>query len=179
MRERQPPRLAFVVEGDLDRAVVETLARRIWGHPVHLHTVRLGGKAAVPWLWSAAMPLLDEKGYDHVIVLLDADTTSRDDIVEQEDALKAQFAQHRLREDEVSLVLAVPEIEAWLIADEDAAPEEAPREKLTRRYGHRTRELFAKRADALDLQVGRERSPSLNRFIETLEELQARFARAA
>lgn len=175
-----PFKLAFIVEGDLDRVVVETLARQIWSEaPPKIHTVRLGGKAAVPWVWSTVLALLDEKDYDHVVIVLDADSASPDDVEVQRAAVRAQLGQHHLGEEEVSIVFAVPELEAWLIADHDEEPEHNSRARFEALFGRRTPSKMESRAQVLDLGVARERSPSLDAFVRTLDALRLRVDKAA
>lgn len=100
-------RIAFVVEGDTDKAVAEALARRVWRIlPERMRTVRLGGRAAVPWLWETVLTLLEEKGYDHVVVLLDADE-EHDHADDALDEIKAALASHHIDEKNVSVFLAV------------------------------------------------------------------------
>ena len=172
-------KLAFIVEGDTDRVVVETLARQVWSAPPKIHTVRLGGKAAVPWVWSTVLALLDEKNYDHVVILLDADSTSPDDVEVQRAAIRAQLRQHHFGEEEVSIAFAVPELEAWLIADRAKEPERDSRARFEALFGGRTPEIIEQRARALNLDVARERSPSLDEFMRTLDALRHRVDKAA
>lgn len=174
-----PTKLAFIVEGTHDMIAIEAIVERMWRNPPHAHTVRLGGKAAVPWIWSTVLMLLDEKHYDHVVIALDADTTVAEDIDDQRAAIRAQLSKHRLNEHEVSIVFAVPELEAWLIADLDDDPELDSRAKFEQRFGRRTPTSIAERARSLDLDVARRRSPSLDRFMTTLEELRQRLDKAA
>lgn len=174
--EQGRSRIAFIVEGDRDRLAVEALARRIWRDALHMHTVRLGGKAAVPWLWSAVMTLLDEKHYDHVVVVLDADTTSEETIEYQREALWKQLTEHRVTQDEVTIILAVPELESWLLSDQTEDPDLRTRTEFEARYGRRDPAVMAEVAERLDFEVGRKRSQSLDRFLSTLEALGQKHA---
>lgn len=169
-------RVGFVVEGNRDRFAVEALARRVWHDALHMHTVPLGGRASVPWLWSTVMTLLDEKDYDHVVVVLDADSTSEETIEYQREVLWQQLADHRVTEDEATIILAVPELESWLLSDQIEAPESSTRTDFAARFGGRDPALMAQVAERLDLEVGRKRSKSLDRFLSTLEALGQKHA---
>ncbi len=175
----QPFKLAFVVEGTTDATVVETLVPRVWSPPPQVHAVRLGGKAAVPWIWSTVAALRDEKHYDHVVVLLDADSTAQDEIEEQHAALWAQLKRHRFTEEEVSVCFAVPELEAWLLADVEQQPERDPRTRFEERFGRRSRRRVEQRASELDIAGARHASSSFDQFVKTLEALREQRERAA
>jgi hypothetical protein len=173
-------RIAFVVEGDHDKAVVEALAQRIWRvPPERMRTVRLGGRAAIPWLWDTVVTLLEEKGYDHVVVLLDAD----DDDEDSEEAaglvaeIKAELANHHIDEKKVSVLLAVPMLEAWLLADTEEQPEVPDaRKRLRNLLGRWSPDKLADMVRNLDLDKARRRSPSLHMFLAELESLRPRTA---
>jgi hypothetical protein len=173
----QAQRIAFVVEGDPDKAVVEALAQRIWRVPSErIRTVRLGGRAAIPWLWDTVLTLLEDKGYDHVVVLLDA----HDDEEDPEEAasalvaeIKAELATHRIDEKRVSILLAVPVLEAWLLADREEQPEVPDaKQRLHGILGRWSPDKLAEMVRDLDLDKARRRSPSLDAFLAALEDLR-------
>lgn len=172
----QAERIAFVVEGDADKAVAEALARRVWRVlPERMRTVRLGGRAAVPWLWETVLTLLEEKGYEHVVVLLDADDQSEDpeDAADLAADIKAALASHHIDEKKVSVFLAVPVLEAWLLAGTDERPE-APdaKQRLRDLLGRWSPDEAADVVKSLDLDRARRRSPSLDAFVAGLESLR-------
>ncbi|HEU4410369.1 MAG TPA: DUF4276 family protein [Polyangiaceae bacterium] len=170
----QAERIAFVVEGDADKAVVESLAKRIWQTPPErVHTVRLGGRAAVPWLWATVLTLLDEKHYNHVVVLLDADTADGEKAADRVEELKAELLKHRITDDSVSIFLAVPELEAWLLAATEENPEvPGAKQRLRAALPEATSpDELARLASKLNLREARRRSPSLNTFLSALESL--------
>ena len=153
-------RIAFVVEGDTDKAVAEALARRVWRIlPERMRTVRLGGRAAVPWLWETVLTLLEEKGYDHA-----------DDAL---DEIKAALASHHIDEKSVSVFLAVPVLEAWILAGTDEQPEVPDaKQRLRKLLGRRSPDELADAVKSLDLEKARRRSPSLDAFVAGLESLR-------
>jgi hypothetical protein len=105
-------KLGFLVEGDTDRLVVEAIARRILPRGISFHTVRVGGKAALMSAYTSAIVLLS-KGYDHVILIFDADTQDPESVVKQQVAIETTLVDHHLQE-KVTVVAAIPTVTAWL-----------------------------------------------------------------
>ncbi|MEM9459234.1 MAG: DUF4276 family protein [Myxococcota bacterium] len=172
-----PERIAFVVEGDADRDVAETLAKRVWAAlPERFHTVRLGGRAAIPWLWNTVLTLLEEKDYEHVVVLLDADTIDGDEAYRRVAELEAELSKRQIAKESVSILLAVPELEAWLLAETEENPEvldakQRLQQRMPKHQGKVSPNTLANLARTLNLPRARERSPSLNSFLAVLESL--------
>ena len=167
-------RIAFVVEGDTDKAVAEALAQRVWRiPPERMRTVRLGGRAAVPWLWETVLTLLEEKGYDHVVVLLDADDEDPEDADDGVAEIKAALVSHHIDEKSVSVFLAVPVLEAWILAGTDEQPEVPDaKQRLLNLLGRWSPDELADAVKSLDLEKARRRSPSLDAFVTGLESLR-------
>lgn len=171
-------KIGFVVEGDIDKAVVEEIARRILSMrlnstPFKAYAVRLGGRLALRRAYSSVLALLDESEYDHVIVVLDADSARKDDVERTTRHYEDMMRAHQLTSDDVSVCLAVPTIEAWLLPDTFVKPEEVndPKYELLTKLG--VPRLHADRAQALasavDLDKLRRRSPSFDKFAKALE----------
>jgi hypothetical protein len=169
-------KIGFIVEGDTDKTIVESLARKIFGPKFHVHAVRRGGKAALTWAYTSALVLLEDKGYAHVIVVADADTTDPDDVERQRRRLEGIMSEHHLGPDVVTVCMAVPVIDAWLLARYYDAPETIPdpgkvlETELWQSLGETENEL-AQAVRDLDITLARRRSPSFDRFVSTLERL--------
>jgi len=168
-------KIGFLVEGDVDKAVVEALASRILGPSFRPYAVRLGGEVALPWAYATVLSLLEEKHYPHVVLVLDADSTNPNEVERRQQTLQGSLARHHLGANEVTVCLAVPSIEAWLLAGQRADPERVlqPKEELRRLLGKLplSVERATDLANALDLAIARQRAPSLDRFGATLERL--------
>ena len=166
-------KIGLAVEGDIDKAVVEALGRRVLGDAARFHAVRQGGSFPLHHAWMTAQMLLDEKGYDHVIVLINTVSTLRREVDRKRAALEEQLAQHGFTEAEASVCTADPEVEAWLLAHFSERPEDSrdPAGDLARRLGvERLTVADATRlAEQIDLATARGRSPSLDAFLRTLE----------
>lgn len=164
-----PLRLAFFVEGDTDKVFVETLVPRVLGPGVSLRVVRVGGKAAFASTFFEAAQFL-EAGYASVFVLLDADTEIPEEIELQRHRLAAVFRRYGL-DDRVHIHMAVPMLEAWLLAAYRAHPEQSthPKRDLARFVGpdagDKVRELTA----ALPIDLARQRSKSFDEFVHGIE----------
>ena len=121
-------KIGFVVEGEVDKAFVEELARRVLSpklgqDELRVHAVRLGSEIALPWAYSSVLMLLEEKEYQHVLVVMDADTGRRSEAERKRHRIEDMMREHHLTKDEVSVCIAVPEIEAWLLAEYLPEPE--------------------------------------------------------
>jgi Domain of unknown function (DUF4276) len=175
-------KIGFVVEGDLDKVVVETIAHRLLDETFRAHAVRIGHRIAVRWVYSTVLALLEEKHYHHVILLLDADTSLDTEIERKERDIKAMFEEHHLDSDEVSVCFAVPEIEAWLLAEYEEHPEEIrdPKSRLVNHLGKRrpVPAVVIDLARTLDIAKARSRSPSFNAFVGTLERVAVSLSQA-
>lgn len=171
-------KIGLVVEGDIDKVVVETLGRRVLGEGVRVYAVRQGGNLATRHTWATVQMLLDEKGYEHVIVLVDSDSILRREIDRKRAALEEQLAQHGFTDAETSVCTADPEVEAWLLTHFSEHPEESrdPKGEVARRIGRDplTSEDAARIAEQIDLAAARRRSPSLDTFVATLERIARR-----
>lgn len=175
-------KIGFVVEGSLDKVVVEALAPRIAGVPDKPHVVRIGGAIAVRWAYSTVLRLLEDKGCEHVILVLDADASLASQVEKRQQEIEAMLEEHRLGSDEVSVCLAVPEIEAWLLAAYDEHPDASPNPKaaLSEHLGvpQVTDARCAELAQALDIEKARARSSSFDKFVRTLRRIVERSSQA-
>jgi hypothetical protein len=117
------PRIAFIVEGDKDELLVEALARKL---VVRLHakaqpcftTVPLGGSPHVMGILSIVLLLLG-RGCQRVIVVFDTRTTNKRRISTLLEEIQMPLIKGGVVE-RVVLVPAVPSIESWVLADEEA-----------------------------------------------------------
>src|SRR5262245_44069772 len=116
-------KLAFFVEGDTDKDIIETLAPRILGPAAQVRVVRVGGKAAFPSTFSEAAQFL-EAGYTSVFLVVDADTEIPSEIELQKQRLADVFHRYGL-DDHARIQMAVPMIEAWLLAAHRENPEQS------------------------------------------------------
>jgi hypothetical protein len=167
-------RIGFIVEGDLDRSIVEPLALRLLaGKPFAPQFIRVGGKAAFSSAYVTALKLLDRRRYEHVIVLFDADTIEPADIEWQREHIEQTLRQHQLGPEDVSVCVAVPAIEAWLLTRYLENPESLAdaKEALARQLaGTRvTPSVAARLAEELDLELARRRATSFRQFADTLD----------
>ncbi len=179
-------KMGFLVEGDIDKPVVETLARRLLREgdlqlhedDVHVHVVRSGGKSTLPWAYSTINFLLQNKKFDHVMVLLDADTRYPPELERQREKVERMFREHGLDDEEVSVCFATPELEAWLLAGQLEKPEETTDAKrdLCRALGitRLTPERAAEQARGLDLKEARRKAPSFEQFAQKIEAVAKR-----
>lgn len=167
---REKTKLGFVVEGDTDRAILEALTRRLLPERFQTHFVRLGGKAALPWAYTTVLDFL-QKGYSHVFIVFDADTSDPAQVRRQREENLAILRRHGLAE-HVSLCIAVPEIEAWLLAGLQEGPEQAasPKRTVADRLGLTASNSvgWQRAAHELDLETAAARSASLSEFVREL-----------
>ena len=166
-------RIGFVVEGDLDKAFVEALTPRLLGEAFRAYAVRIGGRMAVRWAYSTVLMLLEEKHYPHVVLLLDADTSLEPQIQRRRREIEEMLKEHHLAGEDVSVCLAVPQIEAWLLAEYEDRPEESkdPKRSLMEHLqaNRLAPTMVNDLARTLDLAKARARSPSFDAFARTLE----------
>lgn len=174
--------IGFVVEGSIDKAVVEALTPRVTGGAHQAFAVRIGGRIALRWAYSTVLMLLEEKRCPHVVMLLDADSSIPSQVDRRRREIEAMLEEHHLGRDEVSVCFAVPEIEAWLLAAYEEAPEQNENPKLAlARHLHarpRTPEEVADLAHTLDIELAIKRSPSFEEFVRTLRRIAERLAQA-
>lgn len=173
-------KIGFIVEGDIDKAVVEAIARKVLSSRLEpdslkVHAIRLGSRIALPWAYSSVLALLDEHEYQHVIIVLDADTSLRPEVERKKRRIEDMMRDHDLTPNEVSVCLVVPEIEAWLLAKHLLEPEKEsdPKSKLGENLpnGKLTIDRAGQLAKELDINTARKRSPSLENFVASLERL--------
>jgi len=180
--------IGFLVEGESDQAVVEALAvrlmkRKLGDREFFYNAVPMDGKSNLPWAHTIAVPMLEEDGYQHVIVVLDADTTHQGRAVHLRRNVEAMFARHQLGEDKVTVCLAVPAIEAWLLTAYEEHPDEVEdaKRKLCERLHVRTilPAQAAIAANKLDLDLARKRSQSFKEFADALTAIVDRLQKNA
>jgi hypothetical protein len=165
-------KLAFFVEGDADKDFVETLARRVLGPAAQVRVVRVGGKAAFSSTFSEAAQFL-EAGYASVFLVVDADTEIPSEVDLQKQRLADVFRRYGL-DDRVRIYMAVPMIEAWLLAGHRENPEQStnPKQDLARiTGGGNARDKIGTLAAQLPIDLARRRSRSFDEFVAGLETL--------
>ncbi|HYO74302.1 MAG TPA: hypothetical protein VEU33_50335 [Archangium sp.] len=168
-------KLGFIVEGDFDKEVVETLAARLLGERFHAHTVRLGGKAALPWVWSTVLDL-QARDYSHIIILVDADVSIESEVERQRREVEMNLQQHGAARN-TWVCLAVPTLGAWLLANGPARSEARsdPKGTLEMRLGRPLQPGDGARlADELDIELARKNSRSFDQFVQALHALPKR-----
>lgn len=170
-------KIGFIVEGEVDRLIVEVFARRILGDAYLIYAVRLGGQAALPWAYVTAFKFV-EKDYEKIILLFDADTIDEDEIDRKRRQVEETMREHGM-EEAVSVCVAVPEIEAWLLAGSSEKPEVPDARALLLKGAARDLETLRRLAGDLDLEQARRRSPSLNHFLQVLESVRDQQLQAA
>lgn len=162
----EPLKVGFIVEGEHDRIVVETIAGRVLPDGATLRTVRIGGKAALGSIYSTVWAFR-EAAYDAVLVVFDTDA---DDLESQTTRVRRDLERHGIREG-VAICPASPELEAWLLAMTTDDPESLarPRRRLAETLG-RTPDAkdYERMARELDLEIVARRSPSFRAFLESL-----------
>jgi hypothetical protein len=155
------------------------LAPRVLGPNVQVRVVRVGGKAAFPSTFFEAAQFL-EAGYAQIFLIVDADTEISTEIDRQKQGLTDVFRRYGLA-DRVQICMAVPMLEAWLLAAYQEDPERSthPRRDLARFVGadagSKVRSLVAK----LPIEVARRRARSFDDFITGLEAFVPAKARRA
>jgi len=174
-----PLKLVFFVEGSSDKAFLEALVPRILGPRVAMRVVRVGGKAAFSSTFFESAQFLDA-GYASVFLLLDADTEIPDEIDRQKRQLMEVFRRYALT-DHIHIHMAVPMLEAWLLAAYQAHPEQSthPERDLARHAGVDAANRIGELAAALPIEIARQRSGSLDDFIRGLEAFAPAKARRA
>jgi Domain of unknown function (DUF4276) len=174
-----PQKLVFFVEGDSDKAFLEAFVPRVLGRKLAMRVVRVGGKSAFSSTFFEAAQFLDA-GYTSVFLLLDADTEIADEIDRQKRQLAKIFRRYGLT-DRVQIHMAVPMLEAWLLAAYRAHPEQSthPKRDLARHAGPDMGNRIGELAAALPIELARRRSKSLDEFVAGLEMLAPARARRA
>lgn len=174
-----PFKLVFFVEGNTEKAFIEALVPRILGPRVGVRVVRIGAKAAFASTFFEAAQFL-EAGYAQVFVLLDADTELPEDIDLQKWQLMEIFRRYGLKE-HVQIYMAVPMLEAWLLAAYREHPEQStqPKRDLARFAGADASSKIGALAAALPIDVARRRSRSFDEFVTGLEAFAPSKARRA
>lgn len=164
-----PIKLAFFVEDDTDKDFVETLVPRILGPSARVRVVRVGGKAAFSSTFFEAAQFL-EAGYASVFLLVDADTEIPTEIDLQKQRLVDVFRRYGL-EDRVRICMAVPMLEAWLLAAYREDPERSthPKRDLARFVGTDSSEGIRTLTAELKIDVARRRAKSFDEFVTDLE----------
>ncbi|MBI1929050.1 hypothetical protein HYR99_32990 [Candidatus Poribacteria bacterium] len=164
-------KLGFIVESHTDEIIVETLARCLLPSTAHFYTVPLGDKGGFYSAYTTVFKFLG-KAYDHVIVLFDTDSTDPVEIEERQRRYEAQFKKYGLDKD-VTLCPAVPQIEAWLLANYVEHPEQHahPGEKLAEALQVKklTEDCIKQLAQTADIDVMKNRNPSFAAFVKTLQ----------
>jgi hypothetical protein len=115
-----PPKLGFIVERDLHKLCVESLARRTAAqvHPTlqpQLATIRVGDAPWQRYIFPEVVNLL-ARGCRRVLVVFDTNTTDAQDIASQVSTLRGPLAAAGLM-DRVALIPVVPAIQRWLLMD--------------------------------------------------------------
>lgn len=163
-------RFGFIVEGDTDKAIAETLIRRMLPSSIQLHTVRLGGKIALPSAYTTVALFLD-RGHEHVFILFDTDSTIASVIARQRREVEAPLREHHLL-DRAAVCPVVPTIEAWLLAGMADQPDSVPDPKaeLTRTLRIRPSDVgaLARLATTIDLDLARRRNASFAEFTDAV-----------
>jgi hypothetical protein len=174
-----PLKVVFFVEGNTDKAFLEAFVPRVLGPKAAMRVVRVGGKPAFSSTFFEAARFLDA-GYASAFLLLDADTEIPEEIDRQKRQLFEVFRRYGLTE-RVQIHMAVPMLEAWLLAAYRAHPEQSthPKRDLARYAGPDAGNRIGELAAALPIDLARRRSKSLDDFITGLEALAPARARQA
>lgn len=174
-----PLKLAFIVEGDTEKDFIEALAPRVLGPNAHLRVVRVGAKAAFSSTFYEAAQFL-EAGYAQIFLIVDADTELRTEIHLQKQRLVDVFRRYGLA-DRVRVCMAVPMIEAWLLAAYRDDPERSthPKRDLARLAGADVGDKIRALAAELPIDVARRRAKSFDEFVTALEAFVPAKARRA
>ncbi|WPB76540.1 hypothetical protein KYC5002_47085 [Archangium violaceum] len=117
------PRVAFIVEGNEGKWLVEALARKVvtrlrLEEPPCFETVRLFGSPYVMGILSIVL-LLSGRGYQPVIVVFDTHTRNKQRIADLLQEIQLPLIKAGVSE-RVVLVPAVPSVASWVLADEHA-----------------------------------------------------------
>src|SRR5208283_4726955 len=103
-------KLGLIVEGDWDKVIAESLAKRVLPPSVHVQTVRLGGKAALTTAYTTVFTFLS-RGYEHAVLLFDADSSIAEVVAERRRRVEASLVEHHVS-DRATAIPVVPVIEA-------------------------------------------------------------------
>lgn len=161
-------KVAFIVEGDADKAFVEALVPRILGRNARAQVVRVGGKGGFRSAFANVAAFLDE-GYQKVIILVDADTCDAAEVAEQRARLVDTFRRHGV-EAAAEVCLAVPLMEAWLVAGHDDVPADLPPKRAVAESLHVRRPAdIARLAAQLPIEKVQARSPSFDAFVRAVQ----------
>jgi hypothetical protein len=117
------PKVAFIVEGNEGKWLVEALARKVvtrlhLEEPPCFETVRLFGAPHIMGILSIVL-ILSGRGYERVIVVFDTHTRNKQRIAELIQEIQLPLIKAGVSE-RVMLVPAVPAIASWVLADEKA-----------------------------------------------------------
>lgn len=144
-----------------------------------MRVVRVGGKAAFSSTFVEAAQFL-EAGYATVFLVVDTDTEIPTEIDLQKQRLAAVFRRYGL-EERVRICMAVPMLEAWLLAAYRDDPERSthPKRDLARFVGTDAGHKISALAAGLPIDVVRRRSRSFDEFVMALEAFAPSKARRA
>jgi hypothetical protein len=167
-------KIGFILEGDSDRIIVETLARRILSQNVGFDTVRLGGIAALPSAYTTVLLFLDND-YHHVVLVIDADSRDESEYAWRKQSVEESLQRYHVLE-EVTICTAVPSIEAWLLAEYEPNPEQVanPKIALATHLGltELSHNVIATLAQQLNIEKAKKRSKSFNNFVSKLRAVE-------
>ena len=163
-------KVGFIVEGDRDKLIVETLSHRILPAEFDFHSVRIGGKAGLYTAYTTVLLFLD-RDYQHTIIVFDKNE-SEDWLV----PLVEETLERYGLVDEATICPAVPAIEAWLLAEYEENPEQVANPKLALaahlQLPELTLEVIANLAKKLDIAKARQRSESFDHFVCALHQVE-------
>jgi hypothetical protein len=126
----------------------------------------LGGKAALTTAYTAVFTFLS-RGYEHAVLLFDADSSIAEVVAEQRRRVEASLAEHHVS-DRATAVPVVPAIEAWLVEEDD------PKRKLRETIGRTPQiEDIQRLAQQVGLDNLAARNASFSEFRQTLMRLSA------
>lgn len=170
-------KIGFIVEGDTDKTVVEAIARKLLPSTMTFHTVRLGGKAALPTAFTSVIVILS-KGYDHVVLLFDADTTQEELVERQKQEVEASLARHGVAS-HCTVCPVVRSIADWLEQGDPAGGKVTVARPLSLAERADREAAIQRASEALDLDLLRQRNPSFARFADVLASLAGRAAKVS
>jgi hypothetical protein len=185
-------KIAFIVEGDTEKHLVEGLARKVVErlHPSAtpcFKTVRLGGPPHIQGLLTVVL-ILRASGYERFIVVFGTEGTGSREMSSVLGQIRAPLVRGGMAEG-VVLIPVAPSLERWVLADEEsverAARKHIPREQPRRRrhpkqlleelLGGWTEKEQRKVAKLIDPERLRARDGSFDLFFRALQEaLEAR-----
>jgi hypothetical protein len=115
-----------------------------------------------------------------VFVVVDADTVIAADVGLQKQRLAEVYRRYGL-EDRVQVVMAVPMLETWLLADYVEHPERSlhPKQDLASRVGPMDGNVIRSLAAKIRIEVVRRRAKSFDEFVTGLEVFAPSKARRA